>query len=318
MASTTIIADLAKVEKLDGNNYDIWHCKIQYLLNEHVVLETITHSMTMPEKVDTAQHKRKMQAIRIGRRIIEMAPNVKMVEHLRKMCIMIRDLKATCNNLSDEQQILALLRSLPDSWDQMKLTVMHTEMQGFYVHRKRLDKAHKNGDGESCKEKGVESTMIEEDHCAYTKRFGKSFTILTFYVDDFLLAGNDMWMIIATKEWLSSNFDMRNMGEIDYVFGLKILRDCSKKLLVEIVPHAADPEIIYCDSMTALGYVKNPKYHGKMKHIETRYHFILDTIAHGELLLEHVPTIRMVADPTKPLARDPFLHHVKSLVLRRV
>ena len=72
--------------------------------------------------------------------------------------------------------------------------------------------------------------MIEEDHCVYVKRSKGSFIILSLYVDDILLAGNDMEMIIATKGWLSSNFKM-DMGEADYILGVKISRDCLKKLL---------------------------------------------------------------------------------------
>ena len=44
MASKGIAADLNKGEKLDGDNYDIWNRKIQYVLNEQEVLETLTHS----------------------------------------------------------------------------------------------------------------------------------------------------------------------------------------------------------------------------------------------------------------------------------
>ena len=74
-------------------------------------------------------------------------------------------------------------------------------------------------------------TIIEEDHCVYVKQSKGSFIILSLYVDDILLAGNDMEMIIATKGWLSSNFKMKDMGKADYILGVKILQDCSKKLL---------------------------------------------------------------------------------------
>ena len=47
----------------------------------------------------------------------------------------------------------------------------------------------------------------------------------------FFLARNNMEIINATKEWLSLNFEMKDMGEADYVLGVKILRDCSKRLL---------------------------------------------------------------------------------------
>uniref|UniRef100_A0A2N9F5U8 Reverse transcriptase Ty1/copia-type domain-containing protein n=1 Tax=Fagus sylvatica TaxID=28930 RepID=A0A2N9F5U8_FAGSY len=74
-------------------------------------------------------------------------------------------------------------------------------------------------------------TMIEEDHCVYTKWSKGSFIILSLYVDDILLAGNDAEMIVATKEWLSSNFEMKDMGEADYILGVKIFRDRLKKIL---------------------------------------------------------------------------------------
>ena len=73
--------------------------------------------------------------------------------------------------------------------------------------------------------------VMEEDHCVYVKRSGKSLLILSLYVDGILLARNDMEMIVTTKRWLSSIFEMKDMGEANYVLGVKIFRDHSKKLL---------------------------------------------------------------------------------------
>ena len=58
MASKSIVADLNKGEKLDGDNYDIWHRKIQYILDEQEVLETFNYTMDEPEHETSAQHKR--------------------------------------------------------------------------------------------------------------------------------------------------------------------------------------------------------------------------------------------------------------------
>lgn len=44
-----------------------------------------------------------------------MDPKHTMTEHLRVMSVMIREMKATIYNLTDEQQILAAIRSLPKS-----------------------------------------------------------------------------------------------------------------------------------------------------------------------------------------------------------
>jgi len=38
-------------------------------------------------------------------------------------------------------------------------------------------------------------------------------------------------MIDTTKRWLSSNFEMKDMGEASYVLGVKIIRDCTKRIL---------------------------------------------------------------------------------------
>ena len=54
---------------------------------------------------------------------------------------------------------------------------------------------------------------------------------LTVYVNEILLAQNNLKMINATKWWLSSVFAIKDMGETRYVLDRKILRNCSKKLL---------------------------------------------------------------------------------------
>ena len=73
--------------------------------------------------------------------------------------------------------------------------------------------------------------MMEEDHCVYIKRSNNHFIILSLYVDDILIAGNDKKLIYVTKKWLSSNFEMKYIGEASYVLSVKILRDRSKRLL---------------------------------------------------------------------------------------
>ena len=61
------------------------------------------------------------------------------------------------------------------------------------------------------------------------------------------------------------------------------------------------------------------KYHGKTKNIQIRYHFVKDMIMQNEVVLKHIPTNEMVADPfTKPIARDAFVKHVRSLGLHRM
>jgi hypothetical protein len=53
---------------LDGKNYDIWHHKIQYLLDELEVLETLTNSMEEPEQGNSAQNRRNLEAYQSWRK----------------------------------------------------------------------------------------------------------------------------------------------------------------------------------------------------------------------------------------------------------
>ena len=62
MASKGIVANLNKGEKLDSKNYNIWHRKIQYVLNEQEVLKTLTHSLSKPDEGSTEQHQHDLTA----------------------------------------------------------------------------------------------------------------------------------------------------------------------------------------------------------------------------------------------------------------
>ena len=62
MATKNVVANLTKGEKLDGTNYNMWHRKIQYLLNKQKVLETLTNVMMRPENGNTTQHRHDLEA----------------------------------------------------------------------------------------------------------------------------------------------------------------------------------------------------------------------------------------------------------------
>ena len=348
---------------------------------------------------------------------------------------------------------------------------------------------------------GYGFVMIEQDHCVYLKQSKSGFLILTLYVVDILMASNDKRLVSETKAWLSSQFDMKDMGDAAYVLGVKILRDRSRRTLglsqetyikkvlerfnmanakpidtpviknhglskndcpktpadrakmakvpyasaigslmyamvctrpdlayavgllswfqsdpgqshwnavkrvlrylvgtadytlcyggsnvllqgytdadwagdlderkstsayvfllnggaiswrskkqgmialstmeaeyiaaaaavqeavwlrcllmsLEVIPDADDPVKLLSDSMSAIDYSKDSKFHARTKHIEIKYHFVRNK--KDEVLLSYIPTGEMIADPlTKPLVIDLFRKHVKSMGLRR-
>ncbi len=77
--------------------------------------------------------------------------------------------------------------------------------------------------------------MIHEDHYVYSKWSKDKFVILSLYVDNILIVGNDSQYLKTIKGCLSSNFEMKDMGEAAYIHGVKISKDCSKKLLSILV-----------------------------------------------------------------------------------
>ena len=69
------------------------------------------------------------------------------------------------------------------------------------------------------------------DQCIYLKISGRKICIIVLYDDDMLLASNNMGMIFETKQFLSKNFDVKDLGEASYVVGIEIHRDRSHELL---------------------------------------------------------------------------------------
>ena len=74
----------------------------------------------------------------------------------------------------------------------------------------------------------VENVM---DQCIYQKVSGSKICFLVLYVDDILLATNDKGLLYEVKQFLSKNFDMKDMGEASYVIGIKIHRDRTQCIL---------------------------------------------------------------------------------------
>jgi hypothetical protein len=74
----------------------------------------------------------------------------------------------------------------------------------------------------------VENIM---DQCIYLKVSGNKICFLVLYVDDILLATNDKGLLYEVKQFLSKNFDMKDMGEAYYVIGIKIHRDKFRGIL---------------------------------------------------------------------------------------
>jgi len=67
--------------------------------------------------------------------------------------------------------------------------------------------------------------------CIYLKVNRSKVIFLILYVDDIWFPTNDLGLLHETKKFLSSNFEMKDMGEASYVIGIKIFQKRSQGLL---------------------------------------------------------------------------------------
>ena len=65
----------------------------------------------------------------------------------------------------------------------------------------------------------------EADKCVYYRYGGDEGVILCLYVDDILIFGSSLKVIEEVKEFLSKNFEMKDLGEADVIFNIKLLRE---------------------------------------------------------------------------------------------
>ena len=72
---------------------------------------------------------------------------------------------------------------------------------------------------------GFEMNMV--DDCIYHKFSGSKHIYLVQYVDDILLATNDIGMLHETERFLSKKFEIKDLGDASFVLGIQIHWDCS-------------------------------------------------------------------------------------------
>ena len=73
----------------------------------------------------------------------------------------------------------------------------------------------------------------ECDKCIYSKSWNNLHVIISLYVDDMLIFGSNMHVINETKNMLKSHFDMKDLGEANFILGMKITT--KKKNVMEFI-----------------------------------------------------------------------------------
>nr|GFA05242.1 uncharacterized mitochondrial protein AtMg00810-like [Tanacetum cinerariifolium] len=80
-----------------------------------------------------------------------------------------------------------------------------------------------------------------------------------------------------------------------------------RRLLTEITGKIVKPATLYVDNRPALELMKNLVFHGRSKHIDTRFHFIRECVEKGDIMVTFVRSEEQRADIlTKAMARIKF------------
>ena len=64
-----------------------------------------------------------------------------------------------------------------------------------------------------------------DEPCVYKRRSENVVVFFILYVDDILLIENDVGTLSSVKVWLSTQFDMKDLGEASHILGIKLMRD---------------------------------------------------------------------------------------------
>ena len=69
----------------------------------------------------------------------------------------------------------------------------------------------------------------QDNVCVFAKKVNEHFIYIILYVDDMSLDGTNMDLIKEVRLQLSSKFDMKDLDAANFILGVKIKRDWTKK-----------------------------------------------------------------------------------------
>lgn len=148
----------------------------------------------------------------------------------------------------------------------------------------------------------------------FVKKLNNSFTAISIYVDDIVLARNDLNGIQLVTAFLDSQFRIKDLGNLRYFLGLEIAR--SKKGIV-VNQRKYTPELLAdCGLLAAKGVsipmdpsIKLPGYDGKPYHDEPGYRRLIGKLIY---LTSTRPDIAFVMQQLSQFMSQPMDSHMNA------
>lgn len=75
------------------------------------------------------------------------------------------------------------------------------------------------------------------------------------------------------------------------------------------------PTTIWSDNNGAIQLTYNPTHHKRTKHIEIRFHFIREKVKNDQIVIDHIQTSEMIADPLTKNVQPRVLEHLIDKLL---
>lgn len=113
-------------------------------------------------------------------------------------------------------------------------------------------------------------------------------------------SGNVFNLGSGAISWSSKKQDTMALSSSEAEYMAATTASCQavwlRKLLADLQQEQIGPTEIWCDNKATIAITKNPAFHSRTKHIETRYHFIRNLVIDGVISMEFCGTNDQVAD----------------------
>ncbi|KAL6342470.1 hypothetical protein AAG906_011160 [Vitis piasezkii] len=153
------------------------------------------------------------------------------------------------------------------------------------------------------------------DHTLFLKKQHGKITTLIVYVDDMVVTRNDPEERKALQNYLSREFEMKDLGPLKYFLGIEVDDRRSTSGYFTFVGYLSrQPIRSFCDNKAACDIAHNPIQHDRTKHVEVDRFFIKEKLDDKIVELPKIRSEDQLADIlTKAVSSQVFSKFLDKL-----